>query len=284
MITLKNEVMTVTISELGAEIQAVTAHGTEYFWNGDPAWWSGRAPVLFPICGRVLNNQYRYEGKTYEMFCHGFAKLSEFAVESLTDTQVVLLLRDNEETRAQYPFAFEFRITYTLDGDRLVTKYDIYNPMEDTVLPASVGSHEAYATPEGIPAYELVFEKEEPLDSYVVSDCGLEHNTYAVEAPNGVLPLKDEFFAIDALVFRNLKSEEITLRNRTTGRGVKVNYKGAETLLIWSKPGAPFVCIEPWCGFPDWCDFTGTFTEKDGMRMIQPKDTYTAEHTITLLS
>lgn len=282
MVTLKNEVMTVEISELGAEIQSVKAFGVDYFWNGDPAWWNGHAPVLFPICGRLRNNQYRYEGNTYEMFCHGFAKLSEFAVESVSDTEVVFLLRDSETTRAQYPFAFEFRVVYTLDGDKLVTKYDVHNPMTDTVLPASMGSHEAYMTPEGIPAYEVVFEKEEPLMSYVVGD-GMQHETYPVEAPNGVLPLKDEFFAIDALVFRELQSKEITLRNRTTGRGVKVAYPDADTLLIWSKPGAPYVCIEPWCGFPDWGDFTGEFTEKEGMRMIQPGTTYTAVHTITML-
>lgn len=282
MVTLKNEVMTVEIRELGAEIQSVKAYGVDYFWNGDPAWWSGHAPVLFPICGRLRNNQYRYEGKTYEMFCHGFAKESEFDVASLTETEAVFALRDSEKTRAQYPFSFEFRVTYALEGDRLVVKYAIANLMKDTVLPASVGSHEAYMCPEGIPAYEVVFEKEEPLESYVVGD-GMQHETYTVEAPNGVLPLKDEFFAIDALVFRELQSNEITLRNRTTGRGVKVDYTGADTLLIWSKPGAPYVCIEPWCGFPDWGDFNGEFTEKDGMRMIQPGDTYTVQHSITML-
>ena len=112
---------------------------------------------------------------------------------------------------------------------------------------------------------------------------GITYATYPVEAPGGVLPLKDEYFAIDALIFRNLQSNEVTLRNRETGRGVTVNFGGIETLLIWTKPGAPYVCIEPWCGFPCWEDFNGKLEDKDGMRRIAPGDTYSSTHTITLI-
>ncbi len=284
MVYLQNEAMRVTIAELGAEIQAITAaDDTEYLWDGNPAWWSGRAPVLFPICGRLRDGVYRYNGDTYSLPAHGFAKRMPFVVESATNTEAVFLLRDNEETRKGYPFAFEFRIRYMLDGATLRVEYDIHNPMTDTVLPASVGSHEAYACPEGLSAYDVVFEKEEPLDSYVVGDGGIEHNTYSVKAPDGILPLRDEFFAIDALVFRQLQSKAVTVRNRQTGRGVTVNFDGAETLLIWSKPGAPYVCVEPWCGFPDWDDFVGTFLDKEGMRQIPPQQTFSVAHTITLL-
>lgn len=284
MVTLQNDQLRVTVRTLGAELQTVTAaDGTEYLWHGDAAFWEDRAPILFPICGRVRNNEYRYEGNTYTIRSHGFTKESEFTVETQTDTEVVMVLRDNEKTRASYPFAFEFRVRYALKGDSLVVEYAIHNPAEDVVLPASMGSHEGYACPEGLSAYELVFEKEEPMESTVVGDEGMVHETYMVEAPNGVLPLKDEFFAIDALVFRDLQSKEVTLRNRTTGRGVKVAYGDVDTLLIWSIPGAPYVCIEPWQGFPDWVDFEGTFTEKEGMHFIPAGDTFRWEHIITLL-
>ncbi len=283
MITLKNDKMTVDILEFGAEMQRITAaDGTEYLWHGDPQYWAGRAPVLFPNCGRMLNNVYYYEGKQYELSIHGFAKYYDFEVESATETEAVFFLKDNAETRKSYPFEFEFRVRYALEGDRIVIGYSIYNPSADKMLLASVGSHEAYACPEGLTAYDVVFEKEEPLNSHYVG-AGITHATYPVEAPGGVLPLKDEYFAIDALVFRNLQSKEVSVRNRETGRGVTVNFDGIETLLIWTKPGAPFVCIEPWCGFPCWEDFDGNLENKEGIRRIAPKDTYNIQHTITLL-
>ncbi len=284
MITLKNDCLQVVISTHGAEMQSVTAaDGTEYLWNGDPAYWKGHAPVLFPVCGRVRNGEYRYEGKTYSMNLHGFARDNEFLPESVTDTEAVFVLRDTEQTRACYPFAFELRVKYALKENQIDVSYAITNPMQDSPLYASIGSHEAYCCPEGLSAYDVVFEHEEPLESYVVGD-GLMHETYTVEAPKGVLPLKDDYFVIDALVFLNLKSKEVTLRNRASGRGVKVAFDGAETLLIWSKPGAPFACIEPWCGLPSWTDFRGDLPEKEGIRRIEAGDTFRVKHTITLLS
>ena len=283
MITLKNEKMTVTITEFGAEMQSITAaDGTQYLWHGDPKYWAGRAPVLFPNCGRMPNGVYRYEGKPYELPIHGFAKAYDFEVESATDTEAVFFLRDNAETLKVYPFSFEFRVRYVLEGDRIVITYDVHNPSADKELIASCGSHEAYTCPEGLTAYDVVFEKEEPLNSHYVGN-GITHATYPVSAPGGVLPLKDEYFAIDALVFHHLQSKEVSVRNRETGRGVKVNFDGIETLLIWTKPGAPFVCIEPWCGFPCWEDFDGNLENKEGARHIAPGDTYSATHTITLL-
>ena len=282
MVTLKNENMTVTISTLGAEMQTVTAaNGTEYLWHGDPKWWGGRAPVLFPICGRLPNSKYRLNGKEYEMDMHGFARRSEFTVESATDTEAVFLLCDNETTRVSYPFSFEFRIKYVLNGDSIVVTYTILNTNTGTMY-ASVGSHEAYACPEGLSAYDVIFEKEEPMNSYIV-DGGVHNKTFVVEAPNGVIQLKDEYFVPDALIIRDLASKSLELRNRETGRGVRVEYPDAESLLIWTKPGAPYVCIEPWCGFPTWIDFTGEFPEKLGIRHIEAGKSYVATHTITLL-
>ena len=283
MVTLKNDVMTVSITEFGAEMQNITAaDGTQYLWHGDPKYWAGRAPVLFPNCGRMFDDKYCYEGKEYTLPIHGFAKYYDFEVESATETEAVFLLRDNAETRKMYPFAFEFRVRYALDGDSIVITYDVHNPSTDKPLLASWGSHEAYVCPEGLTAYDVVFEKEEPLNSHYVGK-GITHATYPVEAPDGVLPLKDEYFTIDALVFRYLQSKEISLRNRETGRGVKVNFDGIETLLIWTKPGAPYVCIEPWCGLPCWEDFDGNLENKEGIRHIAAGETCSAKHIITLL-
>ncbi len=283
MITLHNEQLTVTVNTYGAELQTITAaNGTDYLWDGNPAYWKGRAPVLFPICGRLIGGEYRFGGKTYPMAPHGFAKCSEFAVESQSDTAVTLLLCDSEETRAQYPFAFEFRVTYALDGDTLTVAYAIHNPA-DAPLYASVGSHEAYACPEGFDKYEVVFETAEPLHSLLVGADGMHRETFEVEAPNGVLALHNGLLDNDSLVFSNLQSRCVTLRNRESGRGVKVAFDGAEKLVFWSKPDAPFMCVEPWCGFPDWAGFDGEFQDKEGMRRIEAGDTFRVAHHMTFL-
>ncbi len=287
MITLKNKKITVTIAELGAEMQSIiAADGTEYLWQGDANYWEGHAPVLFPICGRLFDEQYRWEGETYFLPIHGFANSSVFEVEVCTDTEVVFLLKDSEETRRVYPFAFELRVRYALEGTSVAVEYSVHNPSDKTLV-ASVGSHEGYACPEGVDEYEVVFEQNELLrsqyNSRKVGGRGISPETYPVDTDNGVLALRDVDFAKGSLMFRELHSRAVTLRNRQTGRGVTVAFDEIEMLLFWTIPGAPYVCIEPWWGLPCWEDFSGELSEKDGMQYIAAGDTYTARHTITVL-
>ena len=144
MITLKNNIISIEISTIGAEMKKITVNGKERLWNGDPSFWSGTAPVLFPICGGLPDDKFTYKGKEYTLPKHGFAKTMTFEVENQTGLSVTFLLKSKEETFEMYPWSFEFRITYSLQGTRIEIDYDIKNTSEETMY-ASVGAHEAHA-------------------------------------------------------------------------------------------------------------------------------------------
>ena len=163
MIELKNEKLTVQIKEYGAEIASVkNAAGREYFWRGDAKIWSGQAPILFPICGRLLNRAYRLGDKTYTMNSHGFARRKTFSCTKISDMCAVFTLCDDEETRAQYPFAFRFSVRYELCGDTLQITNEVENTGDKTMY-FNFGSHEAYAADGNFEDWSVEFAKTENL-------------------------------------------------------------------------------------------------------------------------
>ena len=281
MIVLQNEKVTVTIAEKGAELQSITKNGVEYLWHGDPTYWGRRAPLLFPICGALKQDTYTYEGTAYTLEKHGYARHQTFEVERATDTEAVFLLRSDENSLKQFPFVYEVRVGYRLQGDTVAVSYAVKNP-EDRPLYFSIGAHEAYACPEGVGEYEIEFDKVETLDT--TPDPLHSYDTERVMENGKVLPLKADYFAVDALIFnRCVQSEALTLRHKKTGRGVRVGFAGFPYLLLWQKYDAPFLCVEPWCGYPDTPDHEGDITQKLGIQRVDGGDTFCREHTITLL-
>ncbi len=282
MVTLHNQELTVVIAKTGAELQSVrSADGTEYLWNGDPAFWAKRAPVLFPICSGLKNDEYHYEGKTYTLQKHGYARLALFEVERASDTEAVFLLRSDEQSREQYPFDYELRIGYRLVGTTVEIAYDVTNP-SDKPLYMSIGSHEAYACPEGIEQYEIVFPEAETL--YTTPEPFISNDRQLVIENSKVFPLREQDFAVDSLNFRDgTKSDSLILRHKETGRGVEVRYEGFEHMLFWQPYKAPFICIEPWCGFPDTVEHDGDITKKVGIHKVDGGETFHRVHSITLL-
>ncbi len=281
MITLQNKDITVTVSELGAEMQTLTADGVNYLWCGDPAVWGKHAPVLFPICGALKGGQYTYEGKPYTMEKHGFARFERFEPERVTDTEATFVLRANEKSRACYPFEYAFRIGYRLTGKTVEITYEVENP-SDKPLYLSVGAHEGYACPEGIEQYEIVFPKAETL--YTTPDPLTSDDKQLVIENQPVLPLREADYAVDALIFRDgTCSDSLQLRHKASGRGVEIRYEGFEHLLLWQPHKAPFLCVEPWCGYPDTAQHDGDLTKKVGIQRVEGGETFRRVHSITVL-
>lgn len=279
MIKLENNLITVELDPHGAEMKAVQVNGENRLWSGDPAVWAGRAPVLFPICGGLPDDMFTYNGKEYHLKKHGFARFMDFEVVSATDTSATFLLESNPETLEQYPFAFRLYLTYTLHGAAIDICYQVKNTDTKTMY-FSIGSHEGYACPEGIEEYDLLFEKAETLNT-----CDLDGNLIAptltpILKESKFLPLYDKLFEADALVFKDVKSREVTLRNRKTGKSVSVKFDGFNYLLFWTKPGAPYLCIEPWTGIPPMVGSTGDITKKEGITALEAQDTFTVTHTV----
>ena len=280
IVTIKNDCLTVEISTLGAEIQSVcTEHGTEFIWEGNPAVWKGRCPILFPICGGLKDDSYTLNGKAYHLQKHGFIRSAEFEVVSLTEDEAVLAVHETEETLKSYPWRFTFYAAFRLQENRLVVSYTVKNDSEETMY-FNVGAHEGYATPEGVDAYELVFEEEEELGINSLHGNLIGHDKKPFFRGK-VLPLQAEMFAVDAMIFEELRSRALTLRHREGGRSVRVEYPDLEHLLVWQMCGAPYVCIEPWGGMPDFVDADGDITHKAFITALKSGDTYISTHTIT---
>lgn len=272
-VKLHSSFLSVEIARLGAEMQSLRdAEGRDLLWDGDAAFWTGRAPLLFPIVGRLPNDQLVHEGTAYPMSQHGFARRRVFELLDHSAAQARFALRPDEETRKQYPFDFTLMVTYTLEEATLTIEAVVANPGK-VPLPASFGFHPAFRWPlpyGGTRAdHRLVFEKAEvePVHRPVgglLSAAG-EPNP-AIDA---VLTPTDALFERDALIFLHPRSHH--LRFGVPGEpGLEIAYPGMEQLGIWSKPGAPFLCIEPWSGYASPEDASAEFTQKPGLSHIPP--------------
>ena len=280
-ITISNNMIEVTISTFGAELQSMKKNGEEYLWDGNPEVWSGRAPILFPICGGLKDDKYIFEGREYTLPKHGFAKLSEFEVVSTEKEKAVFLLKSSPETLKCYPFEFELCVTYCLDRDTLKIDYTVSNKGQGDMYFA-IGAHEAYACPEGIEDYSVIFEKEEIFESNVLHGNLLGHETIVLGKNTCELPLKYEYFAIDAQNFLNLKSRKATLKNRKTGKSIEVCFDGLDYFLLWTKPTGRYICLEPWTGVPDFVDSDYDFTHKKGIIKLASGEVCSKKHSIKL--
>ncbi len=280
---LKNEQLEAVFTSKGAELISLRKCGKEFIFR-DAGIWGYSAPVLFPICGGLKDDKFILGGKEYHLAKHGFCRDTKFAIESISDTSITFLLTDSSKTLTMYPFSFEFRIVYTIDKDTLSVEYKTTNKT-DAYMYYSVGCHEAYLCPEGIENYTLVFDQKETLDSHIVRGNLLDYETVRIIENSNELPLKYDYFSIDALAFSKVKSESVTLCANDGERVVKVNFPGFSHLLLWTKNtcDAPYICIEPWCGFPDMIDSEYDITKRPGIIKVDPQTAHSVTHTITFV-
>lgn len=280
-ITISNGVLTASINPKGAELNSLKDNSNEYIWEGNPKFWGKHSPVLFPIVGTLKNNSYLYNGQPYALSRHGFARENIFAVKEQTENSVTFSLTSNVETKKVYPFDFELQLVYTLAGNTLEVKYNVINKSGGQ-MPFSIGAHPAFALPGDFESYALVFEKVEPLVSNQLENDLVSDATVTVPATDGIVNLNYGLFANDALVFKSLQSNSITITKK--GEAVlKVGFTDFPHLGIWTKENAPFVCIEPWQGYADPIDSKGILIQKDGIVVLPENETYTGAFTIQIL-
>lgn len=268
--------LSATVSAFGAELRSLKdAAGRDLLWDGDPAYWTGRAPLLFPIVGRLVDDRYVHAGASYSLPQHGFARRRLFAVERAAADSVTLVLADDAETRAVYPFAFRLAITHRIDDDRLTSEAVLTNtgPVD---LPASFGFHPAFRWP--LPGggakedHAVVFEHDERAP---ILRPTAEGQLDPVAEPSPVrdrrLALDDGLFARGALVFTTLASRSLRY-GVDGGPGLEVAFEGMPHLGLWTKPGAgaPYLCIEPWQGHADTVGHEGPFADRPGTVILPP--------------
>ncbi len=282
MIILQNDKCKVKISEVGAELKSMFCDATEYIWQSCDEIWNSSSPLLFPICGGLKDDKYKYNGKEYVLPKHGFGRNVKFITEYVDNEKVILTHKSNDTTKLSFPFDYELRIIYTLKEKSLSVVYQVDNVSQDAMY-FSIGAHEGYYTPEGIEDYDVVFPNAEILNSYILYGNILSNQTIPIIKESTVLPLYEKYFTIDAMVFKDLKSKSAILRNRKNGKAIKLDFDFAPYFLIWHKPNAPYICLEPWAGLPDTVESDGDIAKKEGIIHLDKGQSYRAEHTITIL-
>lgn len=288
MTVIENDFLKVTIDTKGAQLTSVIAKsdGRELMWQADPDVWPWHAPNLFPVVGGLINDQLLVDGKAYSMKRHGFARLSEFILLSNNEVQAVFSLPNSEKTHEVYPYTFDFEVLYLLIDNALRVTYKVINRDKKPVY-FSVGGHPAFNAPffpnEQYEDYYLEFEVEEKLERHLLAADGMfSGKTEPVTFDGKKLWLKKDLFNDDAIVFKNLKSREVALKSKNHDKALTFEFPHFNYLGLWAKPGAPFVCIEPWLGCADTENQPKDISQKEAIQKVEVGHVFEAAFFISI--
>lgn len=288
---LKNEELEVTFTTKGGTLCSIKgADGLEYLWQGDAEYWSGQAPILFPICGSirddkaVIGNQ-----KTTSMPRHGIVRKREFEFVEQTENSITFTIQSDEEMKQQFPYGFQLFATYTLENKTIQVTYAVKNTGKEA-FPFFVGGHPGFNCPlvpgESYTDYQLVFEKKETCTVPTpVTETGLidmEHRTTFLKDSN-VVELSHEMFEKDATILDEIESREVTLVPKKSGKSVTLTFKDFPYLILWSSANhGDFVALEPWMGLSTCSDESDVFEEKRGVQVVEAGETKAHTYQITV--
>lgn len=287
---LENNKLKIILSSNGAELQKIEnkENNKNYLWNGDKEFWGRKSPVLFPFVGSLKNKEYTFEGKTYQMNQHGFARDMEFEFLSKTENSIWFELKYNEETLNKYPFKFSLKIGYELNENNLKVMWKVQN-LDNKKMYFSIGAHPAFLVP---------FEENNDREDYFIKfntnkdliNTGLENglanknnivNGIIKLDENGYLKIDKDLFKYDALIIENNQASEVSLCLPDKTEYIKVKF---ETPLfgIWSpyKENCPFVCIEPWYGRCDSKDFNGNLEQREWQNELNTNEIFDKSYII----
>lgn len=288
--TIVSNQLTVKVAAFGAELHSIqgNANHKEYLWHGDPAYWKRRSPVLFPIVGKLWENQYRVDGNTYTLSQHGFARDSEFTLIAHTPNEVRYRLSSNEETLKKYPFHFLLDVGYRVEGNRVEVFWWVKNTGNKTLY-FQIGAHPAFLYPDFDPKTTargfIGFGGTNQLSySLLTKDGCVAPQKYPLRLnQNGLFPLDVHTFDREALVFENPSIKSITLLTNQRKPYISLFFH-APAAGLWSpqQKNAPFICIEPWYGRGDACNYTGEYKDRDYTEHLPPGEVFQASYVIEI--
>jgi galactose mutarotase-like enzyme len=273
-IVLENEKLYAIIDPKGAELKKLQCKqtGRDILWDANPEFWAKTSPVLFPIVGGLKKDAYRFEDNIYTLPRHGFARDRVFEIETYSEEEATFVLKADAESLKVFPFVFEFRLIYRLDGTSLSCTYAVFNSCEKPMW-FSLGGHPAFAVPTSdeirYSDYFLHFNRDENLRYFPLVGNAIGEESKRIALENGRLPLSRELFYQDALVMKDMKSNEIQLRNTQNDFGINFHFEGFPYFGIWAAKDADFVCLEPWCGLADGIKHDGELIHKEGIHSLE---------------
>lgn len=290
--TLSNGKITVSFTSFGGTITSIKdENNIEYLWQGDADYWTGQAPILFPICGSIRDNKaVTKDGKSLSMGRHGIVRKEEFALEEKTADSITFSITSTDSMKEKYPYDFKLYAKYELIGKSLKTTYTVEN-IGNEDMPFSVGGHPGFNCPliegEDYTDYEIQFEKNETCTvPTLVTETGLINITDRTPffKNENVLPLKHDLFHKDAIQFDEIDSRSVKYVSKKSEKGLNVEFKDMPYLCIWSTANdGPFVAIEPWVGISTCNDESDIFEEKRNIQIAKPSEKKSYSYTISVL-
>lgn len=287
---IANEELTVSVESFGAEIRSIKdQNGLEYMWQADPTYWKRTSPILFPLVGNYKDKESVYDGKTYTLSQHGFARDMEFDLVDSSKDRIVMRLEENEETLAKYPFKFMLEVEYVLTGKSVSVSWRVSGKDQD-IMYFSIGAHPAfncclkdsYLTFAKISDESSKAPVNDSITSYILNSEGLITNsTQKYDLDNGKLHLSNELFAGDALVVEDRQATSVSLYEKDK-RIVTLDFD-APLFGLWSPAGkdAPFMCIEPWYGRADGEDFDKKLENRKYGNVLRKGEIFEEGYTMT---
>ena len=280
--SIKNDLLYAEISHFGAELCCLKDNDNkEYIWEGNPDIWGKHSPILFPIVGSLKNDTYQYNDNNFHLSRHGFARDMEFKLIEKQENSATFSLQFSEETLQLYPFKYELQIIYTVKESTLSIAYKVINK-DELQLPFSIGGHPAFALKNQFENYSLEFEKQELLKYYLLENNLISNETNSLELNDKKIPLNYNLFKNDALIFKTLESNSLTILENDKPF-LRVHFDDFPNLGIWTKVKAPFLCIEPWFGYSDTTESSGNLLDKEGIVLLEPKHTFKSHFSIEII-
>ncbi|HVS90689.1 MAG TPA: aldose 1-epimerase family protein [Mucilaginibacter sp.] len=288
MTVIENDFLKVKIRNQGGEMTSFynKVSGTEHLWQGDPNIWPWHGPNLFPVVGQLIDNELLVDGRKYTLERHGFIRKSELLLAEFDEVSAKFSLPYSDHTLQSYPYKFEYQIHYDLIDNALRVTYKVLNLEQDTIY-FSLGGHPGFNVPfhtgENYEDYYIEFETEEKLETCLLSPEGLFNGeTAPVKLDGKRLHLTRDMFLHDALVFKNLRSREVKIGSGKHEKTISVEFPHFNYLGIWAKPGADFVCIEPWLGCADSVGKHVYITKKEAIQHLKHGHVFEASFFISI--
>jgi len=265
---IENKDFSLSVKEMGAELNSFKSKktGFEFIWEGNTDIWYGQSPILFPIIGRLLDDKYRLNGEEYTMPKHGIVRKKPFKLIDKTENTLKFIQSDDENSLKEYPYHFDLIVEFKITDNGLSVTHTVVNK-NDCVMYFSFGAHPAFNCEIG--DYLEFSEKEELLTERIDHDSILIEEKFPVNIDGNKLTITKNLFDDDALILSGYKSKAISLKSNNHNRVVKFNFD-SPLLGIWAKPGAPYVCIEPWWGVNDNYDKKDDLSQKRGIMELPP--------------
>ncbi|CAN5241218.1 aldose 1-epimerase family protein [soil metagenome] len=288
MIEIMSGLLGATLNPAGAELWSLRdQQGRQLMTDADPAFWTGHAPLLFPIVGGLVDDRYRLrDGREFSLPRHGFARRSVFTIVEQGEDHSLFRLTESAETLAVWPFAFRFDMAYRIAGATLATTATITNSGE-TAMPFSLGYHPAFAwpLPYGVDAskHRILFDQPEPAAIRRLDAAGqVMPATEPTPVDGRTLIPAAAMFEGDAMIWDDLASRSL-LWGAPGSPNLRIDFPGMPMLGLWQKPGARHLCIEPWAGIADPVGFDGPLEDKPGIILLPPGESRAFQMDVTLV-